>query len=150
MSRIVEGTEHSSQKAELSACLIALQTVQGLVSHNANVAPEGIHPNLLKKVVLKMDSAYVVKGITDQMPKWKQNGYKTAKGQQVTNTKLFKAIDAQVERLERMEVQCLFWHVPRSQNSQADLLANAALNEKEITIDNLPRGVKRGYAEVCD
>ena len=126
LSSIIQGSSHSSQKAELRACMMALRKVEKIRDPLEIVDDE---PYSLKKVVLKSDSEYVVKGITKWLPKWKKNGFRTARGSSVVNAKLFKDIDAQIDLLDELGVRCLFWLVPRGENQEADRLANRALDE---------------------
>ena len=88
----------------------------------------------LSKVIIKADSEYVVKGVTEWMSRWKRNGYRTVKGGQVVNAEVFRSIDEQIDRLDGFGVRCLFWHVPRDQNQEADALANRALDEEGLVV----------------
>jgi len=45
------------------------------------------------------------------------------------NADLFRKVDGQMRDLADKGVSCLFWHVPRDENGQADELANQALDE---------------------
>ena len=126
VSSTMQGSAQSSQKAELQACLKALVTVQ-LISGFVKSGSEQL--SNLSQVIIKADSDYVVRGMTEYILKWRQNGFKNAKGQPVVNAWMFRMIDAQVERLDACGVKCLFWHVSRSQNQEADRLANLALDE---------------------
>ena len=102
----------TNQKAELTACLRALETLPDIQIGDLN------------KVVIQSDSEYVVKGMTEWIFKWKKNGYKTSKGSTVANAELYKAIEQEIHQLNALDVEVLFWHVPRSRNEEADALAN--------------------------
>lgn len=80
------------------------------------------------KLVLKADSKYLVKGVTDWIFKWEKNGYVNTKGTPVTNAGLFKRLKSLVWELAESEVEVLFWHVPRAQNQESGALANMAFN----------------------
>lgn len=108
----------TSQKAELMACWAALRKAEEI--------KETLKGARLGEVVVKADSEYLVKGMTEWIFKWKMNGYKTAKGVSVTNAALFQAIDAKVTEMNGDGIEVLFWHVPRARNEEADELANAA------------------------
>jgi len=126
-SSVIEGSAQSSQRAELTACMAALNRI-----HFFSLAVEaGFLEGLdnLSQVIVKADSEYVVRGMTEWVPKWRLNGFKNAKGRPVVNADLFREIDGQVQKLATRGVSCSFWHVPRGNNRQADQLANQALDE---------------------
>ena len=107
----------TNQKAELQACLEALK-----VAHS--IQTNGVKE--LSQIVIKADSEYVVKGMTEWVVKWKRNGFKNCKGENVLNKDLFKQINQMIEQLDGEGVEVFFWHVPRAQNKEADALANSA------------------------
>ncbi|KAL2817104.1 ribonuclease H-like domain-containing protein [Aspergillus granulosus] len=114
---------HTNQIAELEACsralsnAIAIQAEWDLTDHP------------LDTLVIKSDSEYVVRGLTEWLPKWKKNGWKNAKGLPVTNSYLFQRIDWLIEQLEQ-NISVKFWIVPRGQNGMADAMAKYALKEQ--------------------
>ena len=110
----------TSQKAELTACLKALQKVSEIVYN-------GVQD--LTKVVIKADSEYVVKGMTEWIFKWNKNGYKNSRGSDVVNAGLFVAVEDELLFLNSLGVEILFWHVLRSRNKEADAMANATLEK---------------------
>jgi len=127
LSGLIKGSVHTSQRAELAACVAALR----LVREFAVIAPTGVLEDLesLREVIIKADSEYLVRGMTEWVTKWRLNGFKNTKGRPVVNADLFRKIDRQVKRLTTKGVSCYFWHVPRGDNRQADQLANQALDE---------------------
>lgn len=127
ISSLIEGPAQSSQKAELAACVTALKFVRCF----AGMAKMGHLKDLesLSGVIIKADSEYLVRGITEWVPKWRLNGFKNAKGRPVVNANLFQEIDGLVQELASKGVSCYFWHVLRGDNKQADKLANQALDE---------------------
>jgi ribonuclease HI len=82
----------------------------------------------LATVVIKADSEYLVKGMTDWILKWRLNGWKTASGKDVVNRHHFEQLLSKVEKLESMGVKVLFWHVRRVFNADAGRLGNFALD----------------------
>ena len=82
----------------------------------------------LTRVVIKADSEYLVKGMTTRVFKWKENGFLTSRNTPVVNADLFKAIDQEIETLNKNGVGVQFWHVPRDQNTMADYLASCKLD----------------------
>ena len=122
-SELLEGPIHTNQKAELAACRLALRALFYYSTERWSFL--GVP---LPIVIIKADSEYVVKGMTDWVFKWKQNGYRNAKGKPVTNAALFQEIDEMVQQLNEVGIVVLFWHVPREQNIEADALVNAAFD----------------------
>ncbi|KAG6192991.1 hypothetical protein E4U10_003949 [Claviceps purpurea] len=117
------GPSVTNQVAELRAGIIALQLAMDIWRDERF----GVDGNQrLREVVIKADSDYLVKGITDYIYKWKQNGFLTTKRTPVTNRELFEELEALVNELNDMEVDVYFWHVPRSFNQSADRLAKMA------------------------
>jgi ribonuclease HI len=80
------------------------------------------------KVELKTDSKYVLQGVTEWMPGWKKNGWKTAARKPVKNVDLWQALDKEVSR------HTINWHWVKGHsgepgNEMADLLANQAIDQ---------------------
>ena len=69
--------------------------------------------------------------MTSYIKRWKENGFLTARKTPVVNADLFKAIEKEIVALNDRGVQVQFWHVPRDQNTMADLLANHRLAGRE-------------------
>ncbi|KAJ5029793.1 hypothetical protein J3E73DRAFT_379654 [Bipolaris maydis] len=76
--------------------------------------------------IVATDSEYVVKGMTEWLPKWKSNNWRTAKGTTPANLDLFLALDSVVTTLESENLTIGFWYIPREHNKIADRLAKAA------------------------
>ncbi|KAJ6504756.1 ribonuclease H-like domain-containing protein [Mycena vitilis] len=80
-----------------------------------------------REYVVVADSEYVVKGITERVPKWKENNWKTSKGGPAANGDLFRQLDAAVVAgYERQGLTIKFLHVARELNNIADQLAKQA------------------------
>ncbi|MCJ1387783.1 hypothetical protein MMC18_000626 [Xylographa bjoerkii] len=118
--------EATNQVAELKACLIALRQIIRIKEADNILIAGTYHP--LSQVVIKSDSEYVVKGLTEWILKWRTHGFKNHKGVSVKNAGLFKTVDASVNELEDLGVGVRFWHVFRDCNKEADRLANAAFD----------------------
>lgn len=110
----------TNQVAELRAGILALDQAM-------EIRAKGLGEKQLRMVVIKADSEYLVKGMTEWVFKWETNGYRTSKGRPVTNLGLFRQLHALVRKINASDVEVLFWHVPRDQNKQADELASRAL-----------------------
>jgi len=80
------------------------------------------------RVHLTTDSQYLLKGITEWLPQWKQRSWKTANKKPVKNEDLWRRLDA---ALAHHDVE---WHWVRGHqgtpgNEHADRLANRAIAE---------------------
>ena len=113
----------TNQVAELYAGIEALRMVANLVQGGDRQVEE----LQLEQVILKSDSEYLVKGMTDWVGKWERNGWRTAKGGQVVNKRLFREVQDVVMELQNLGVGVVLWHVGREENWEADGLANGAL-----------------------
>ena len=82
------------------------------------------------RVVLHTDSKYVMDGINDWMPNWKQRGWKTAAKKPVKNQDLWQALDAAVGRHE-IEWRWVRGHDGNAGNEAADALANQGIDEMQ-------------------
>jgi ribonuclease HI len=119
VSKLFSDANLMNQRAELAAGLMGLTQALAIKTH----AFED-----LSFVVIKADSEYLVKGMTEWVFKWKSNGYRNVKGTEVVNGDLFEALERKVEELNGLGVEVRFWHVPRDWNQDVDGLANEALD----------------------
>ncbi|CEL09626.1 hypothetical protein ASPCAL12759 [Aspergillus calidoustus] len=117
---LLDDERHTNQIAELEACS------QGLVAAMRIMKDRVAHVGTSFIFVIKSDSAYVVRGLTEWLPKWQKNGWKNSRGSPVANAHLFQTIEGYVKGLETMGM-VEFWLVPRTLNQHADKLANNAL-----------------------
>lgn len=81
------------------------------------------------QIDLHTDSKYVLQGITEWMPGWKKNGWKTAAKKPVKNVDLWQQLDEQVTR-HHINWHWVKGHSGNHGNEMADQLANQAINEK--------------------
>ncbi|XP_065803290.1 ribonuclease H1 isoform X1 [Muntiacus reevesi] len=98
------------------------QTNQRAEIHAACKAIEQAKAQDITKLVLYTDSMFTINGITTWVKSWKQNGWRTSTGKEVTNKEDFM----ELERLARgMDIQWM--HVPGHSgfrgNEEADRLA---------------------------
>lgn len=80
------------------------------------------------RVELTTDSQYVRQGITSWLPRWKQNGWKTAARKTVKNQDLWQALDELAQR------HSVAWHWVKGhsghpENERVDRAANEAIDE---------------------
>ncbi|KAF7718360.1 Uncharacterized protein PECH_001045 [Penicillium ucsense] len=126
-AQVVEHERSTSQIAELLACKTALDLLEDRYETTTGHPLYGDRPN----VVIKSDSAYLVQGITEYMPKWIQNGYINSSGRPVENQELWREVDRLLTMLETGGMCIKFWLVSRDKNKEADDLARWALRNPE-------------------
>lgn len=81
------------------------------------------------KIIILIDSSYLVKGISEHVWKWKRTDYRNAKKQPVVNVDLFKQPDELLLEFEQNNIPVWLWHIRRELNHEADTLANETLDE---------------------
>ncbi|KAL1614498.1 hypothetical protein SLS56_012087 [Neofusicoccum ribis] len=118
------GPPPTSQRAELMGGIKALEAAKRLAAR-----PEEWGYEDLNQVVIKADSAYLVRGATEWVSKWEARGWMNAKGTPVINQELFQRLEGCIRELESLGVLVQFFHVPRQQNQCADAAANEALDQ---------------------
>ncbi|ACE85474.1 ribonuclease HI [Cellvibrio japonicus] len=79
-------------------------------------------------VVITTDSQYVRKGITEWMPGWKRNGWRTAAKEPVKNADLWQRLDEQNQR-HQVTWKWVKGHSGHRENELADALANRGIDE---------------------
>ncbi|KAL8861231.1 MAG: hypothetical protein Q9178_002447 [Gyalolechia marmorata] len=119
---LAETEKHTNQRAELLAVIRALQLVH-------------VRQIPCRQIQLFTDSMYAVKGLTEWIPKWRTNGYRTAQKKPVGNADLFKILDQKATELMKVGVRVMLKHIPREQNSIADRLAKAGAEGPRGTAD---------------
>ena len=77
-------------------------------------------------VDLHTDSQYLRRGITEWMPRWKRNGWRTSARKPVKNADLWRALDETVERHD-VSWHWVKGHSGHTGNERADALANQGL-----------------------
>ncbi len=102
--------ETTNNRMELMAVIKALETLK--------------RPSAVR---LYSDSSYVLKGITEWITHWKQNGWRTSAKKPVKNQDLWQRLDAAMARHE------INWHWVKGHsgdkgNDRADALANRAID----------------------
>ena len=77
--------------------------------------------------LLRTDSLYVIKGITEWLPAWKARGWRTADKKPVKNQDLWERLD-QVAAAHRLDWQWVRGHSGDPGNERVDELANLAID----------------------
>jgi ribonuclease HI len=110
---------HTSQRAELTAAIVALNQIERQFKESDNES------NLY---ILVTDSAYLVNSMTDYVYKWRNNDYTAATGREVVNRDLFERLDYKLDAMAdgRQNIDVMFWKVDRIYNQEADRLAKMA------------------------
>lgn len=108
----------------------ALETTNNKMELMAAVAGLGqIKRNEPAKITVFSDSQYVVRGMTEWLPKWQTKGWRTAGGQPVKNQECWEALLAVADGLD------VKWKWGRGHNGdplneEADALANQAASKQ--------------------
>lgn len=87
-------------------------------------------------VQLFTDSTYVKQGITEWLPNWKQNGWRTQGRSAVKNADLWQELDRQADR-HRISWQWVKGHAGHRWNERADELASAAIARSPLPLDDV-------------
>jgi len=77
-------------------------------------------------VLIHTDSRYVMDGVTQWMPRWKKNGWKTADKKPVKNDDLWRELD-QLCAKHDIKWRWVRGHSGHIENERADALARAAI-----------------------
>jgi ribonuclease HI len=81
------------------------------------------------RVILNVDSQYVLKGITEWIHGWKAKGWRTAAKQPVKNVDLWQKLDALVsEAGHEIDWRWVRGHTGDPGNERADVLANKGVD----------------------
>ena len=74
------------------------------------------------------DSNYVKKGITEWLPSWKKNNWKTSSKKEVKNRKLWEELEELVNR-NKVDWLWVKGHAGNIENERADFLAREEINK---------------------
>lgn len=80
------------------------------------------------EVELYTDSQYLRQGMMSWMEKWKKNGWKNSKREQVKNADLWQELDEQASK-HKINWHWVKGHSGHPENERADQLANQAIDE---------------------
>lgn len=90
--------------------------------------------NALKEpciVTIHTDSKYVMDGVMQYLPRWKQNGWRTADRKDVKNKDLWQALDQALTLATKVEWVWVKGHNGHVENERADALARAAIPKND-------------------
>ena len=80
------------------------------------------------EICIITDSNYVKKGITEWLPSWKKNNWKTSSKKEVKNRKLWEELDELVNR-NKVDWLWVKGHAGNIENERADFLAREEINK---------------------
>jgi ribonuclease HI len=86
--------------------------------------------SLTRRVPIRLhtDSTYLRNGVSQWLPRWKQNGWKTADKKPVKNADLWRRLELAMEQHE-IEWRWVKGHAGDPGNERADALANRGMSE---------------------
>lgn len=103
-----------------------------------------------EKLLIYTDSEYVTKGLTQRLPKWKQNGWRKSDGEPVANQPLWVQLDAKVTELKEKNIRYTFqWvkgHDGHRGNVMADYMATRGVLLGKVG-DTKPRLTVQDFSE---
>ncbi len=79
-------------------------------------------------ITLYTDSKYVMDGVTEWLPNWKERGWKTANKKPVKNQDLWQLLDESISS-HNINWQWVRGHTGNPGNEEADRLANKGIDE---------------------
>ena len=80
------------------------------------------------EICIITDSNYVKKGITEWLPSWKKNNWKTSSKKEVKNRKLWEELEKLVNR-NKVDWLWVKGHAGNIENERADFLAREEINK---------------------
>jgi ribonuclease HI len=113
ISRPFTKTPKTNQRAELYAIYVALILIKKHVQH--------------EKITIYTDSQYSIKSLTEWLPKWKQNGWRTYNNGQVKNLDIIQPIDS---ILTKMVNKVQFIHVKSHAKHKTEIEKNNDIADK--------------------
>ena len=118
VEKTIKGSEQetTNNRMELQAAISALESL----SRPCNIK-------------LTTDSRYVMDGVREWMPNWKQRGWKTANKKAVKNVDLWRRLDELANEHE-IEWHWVKGHSGHEENELVDQLANQAIDEMIATM----------------
>lgn len=119
VSRLLpDNMAHTSQRAELYAATVAVETIMNIVSKTTTI----------DTYVIVSDSQYLVNGITGYIYGWMRNGWITTMGGPVKNRDMWEYLHFLLDDLlDERGINVMFWKCDRSENEEADALAGMAV-----------------------
>jgi ribonuclease HI len=114
----------TSNKMEMLAVIKALEHVYKRLTLGTKK-----YLDIVNEVKIYSDSAYVVNGINQFIPTWKQNGWKTYDKKDVKNQEFWEYIDSLVVDLRKFKVKVFFNKVKGHSTNENNNLADSLVQE---------------------
>ncbi|KAJ7143352.1 ribonuclease H-like domain-containing protein [Mycena crocata] len=111
----------TNQRAELTAVIMALEL--------ARDRQNALRDDPFFLLTIHTDSKYAIGCLCDWLDTWKQNGWRNARGFEVSNHDLIEHASDLVDDIRENGRVDFIW-VPREENQDADRLANEACDEQ--------------------
>lgn len=87
-------------------------------------------------IEIYLDSNYVYQGMTEWIKGWKARGWRKSNKKPVENVELWKALDEQVQRFDKVMFFKVQAHIGITLNELADTLANRGIEEAKRGVPN--------------
>lgn len=128
----------TNNQMELAACLAALKII---LKSSDNISTEkNVAMNRQKKVEyeLRLDSKYVIQGVTEWSKNWQKNGWKNAQKKEVVNKEIWKEILSIKKQIEEKNVHLkwthVYGHTGEMWNERVDVIAKSFAGGEEIVL----------------
>lgn len=89
-----------------------------------------LHSNPKLRITIKSDSRYAIRCMTKWIYKWSRNGWRNARGFEVSNRDLIERV-SRLDDLVRDLGSVRYVWIPREENKVADELCNQRLDEED-------------------
>jgi len=106
----IDGARHTNNRAELYSVTVGLRLRYW--------RSEGF-----ERIVLAMNSEYVVLGISERINKWISRGWRTAAGTPVANRDLWEELLEKLREMEKGGMHVQFWLIPKEWDYSAIMLS---------------------------
>ncbi|KAF7509222.1 hypothetical protein GJ744_008282 [Endocarpon pusillum] len=106
--------------------------IEGVIQAIEAIAKIDLTGQRTTKVVIKTDSEYLHKSMTEWISNWITTGGLRSNGEEVQHWNYLLALHKRIIEVEHAKrIRVLFWRVPREFNRGADDLANRALDQND-------------------
>ncbi|KAM5342061.1 hypothetical protein ACJ41O_015092 [Fusarium nematophilum] len=113
--------QQTSTRAEIEALSQAVRIIQRDIMQDIS----------LQQIYIASDSAYLVEAMSQWIEGWIENNGRNNEGRRVAHYEILKGTHELLDELTYGDdggLDFKFWHVPREENREADMLANSALD----------------------
>lgn len=110
----------TNNQMELQAAIQALKIVKAKTEHLKDV-----------RIIVRSDSQYVVRGITEWIGGWQKRNWRTAKGDPVANRKIWEELYEIRRQMWNVKFEWVRGHSGIEMNEFVDSLASKAMKERE-------------------